>query len=347
MEFTKSEAKQWAKKHFEGVQTSVLPSFTPDLAELDEEGIRFDVRHLAKLGYFSLSLAMWSCAMTLEERKKFMEIVCDEAKGKVLVSIYMVMDTVEQDVEILKHFERVGGHSALLGYPAQFYPRSEEDIYQVTKLYCDSANLAMILYPSQKFDFIRLHPSYFPLGILEPLADIENVVALKITMFADPGLFAECFRLIGDRLLINEASPHYWPIAIPRYGVQWAGCGPYPPPYITLFNLLRKGDLDKAMDLFWKLYPIMMTTPAVQMGAEGLYHFTMWKYLQWCCGGNGGMLRQPLMKLNEMMKIGIKGAVSAVGITPPESEEEFYVGKVNYGKGARLTDAAKLLAGHG
>jgi len=114
-----------------------------------------------------------------------------------------------------------------------------------------------------------------------------------------------------------------------------------------LFNLLREGDLDKAMDLFWKLFPIMGTTPAVQLGAEGLYHFTMWKYLQWCCGGNGGMLRQPLMKLNAMTMLGIRGAVSAVGITPPESDEEFYVGKVNYAKGARLTDYAAKLAAHG
>ena len=45
MEFTKSEAKQWAKEHYGGLCGTLCPSFTPDLMELDEEGIRHDVRH--------------------------------------------------------------------------------------------------------------------------------------------------------------------------------------------------------------------------------------------------------------------------------------------------------------
>jgi len=39
MEFTKSEAKAWAKKHYHGLVSTLSPSFTPDLKELDEEGI--------------------------------------------------------------------------------------------------------------------------------------------------------------------------------------------------------------------------------------------------------------------------------------------------------------------
>jgi 4-hydroxy-tetrahydrodipicolinate synthase len=45
MEFTKSEAKQWAKENYKGLAGVLSPSFTPDLSELDEEGIRYDVRH--------------------------------------------------------------------------------------------------------------------------------------------------------------------------------------------------------------------------------------------------------------------------------------------------------------
>ena len=54
MEFTKVEAKDWAKEKFTGLEGIMLPSFTPDLAELDEAGIRHDVRYLINQGFFSI-----------------------------------------------------------------------------------------------------------------------------------------------------------------------------------------------------------------------------------------------------------------------------------------------------
>ena len=40
MEYTKSEAKLWAKKNIKGLEVPIFPSFTPDLEKLDEDGIR-------------------------------------------------------------------------------------------------------------------------------------------------------------------------------------------------------------------------------------------------------------------------------------------------------------------
>ena len=72
MEFTKSEAKQWAKENYNGLEGVICPSFTPDLAELDEEGIRHDVRHAISQGFFSVLASPESSEMTLEERKKYL-----------------------------------------------------------------------------------------------------------------------------------------------------------------------------------------------------------------------------------------------------------------------------------
>jgi len=43
MEFSKVEAKEWAKQNMKGLEAVLFPSFSPDLQELDEEGIRYDV----------------------------------------------------------------------------------------------------------------------------------------------------------------------------------------------------------------------------------------------------------------------------------------------------------------
>jgi 4-hydroxy-tetrahydrodipicolinate synthase len=352
MEFTKSEAKQWAREHYKGLEGAIMPSFTPDLAQLDEEGIRHDVRHFINQEFFSILCAPESTAMTLEECKKFFEIVCDEAKGKISVSMAMLLNTIEQDMELLMHFEKVGGIHALVGHPVQYYPESEEDIYQTFKEVCDSTNLAIDIYPSAKSNFGRFHQSQFNLKLLERLADIPNAVAMKVGGGLDITAYAaEAFRLVGDKILVQCPQETMWPITVPKYGQQWAGAAPYDmfqspdnPQFVNYFNLLGNGDINRAMDIYWKLTPSRNAYANAFMlyGAGGCYPFTLWKYWQWLVGGNGGMLRQPSHRLYEHDKEKSKAAMRAAGITVREApEEEFYVGRVNYAKGARLKVRAK------
>ena len=343
LEFTKSEAKQWAKKNYKGLEGGIGPSFTPDLSELDEEGIRHDVRHNISKGMFSVFCEVEVCAMTFEERKRFVEIVCDEAKGKVLVSMFTGVDNVEQDIELLKHFEKVGGTHALLGYPGTFYARSEEDIFQVTKKVCDSVNLAIDLWPKPKFDFGRFHPSKFNPRLVARITDIPNVVSVKAYISDGLGKWAEINHLVGDKILLQAAEPAEWPITVYKYGQQWAGPADYVifdqtpdnPRIVRMFNLFAKGEFLKAMDIYWELAPIIMDARDAAFQLPNL--FIGMKYLQWLTGGNGGMFRQPCDPIPQSNKDAIRAGLKAAGITPREPEEEFYVGRVNYAKGARLS----------
>ena len=122
LEFTKTEAKQWAKENLKGLEGVIHASYTPDLSGLDEEGIRWDVNYLIANKLSCILCAVEASAMTFEERKQFVEIVCDEAKDKIHVSMTILQNTVEEDLEMLAHFEKVGGSFALI-FPAMM-PRS-------------------------------------------------------------------------------------------------------------------------------------------------------------------------------------------------------------------------------
>jgi 4-hydroxy-tetrahydrodipicolinate synthase len=340
MEFTKSEAKQWAKIHYKGLDGTLSPSFTPDLETLDEEGIRYDVRHNIDKGMFSVMCQTEVCSMTFEERKKFVEIVCDEAKDKVLVSMFTGIDTIERDIELLKHFEKVGGTHTLFGWPGMFYAKSEEDIYHVTKKVCDATNVAIDLWPKPKFDFGRFHPSQFNPKLIERITDIPNVVAIKAYISDGLGKWAEVQHRVGDKVLLQSAEIEEWPITVAKFKQQWAGPADYVifdqtvenPRIIRMFNLFLKGDFLKAMELYWELAPITLGARAAmfQSGMMGV------KYIQWLTGGNGGMYRQPAFPMFQRQKDAMRAGIKAAGIIPPEDEEEFYVGKLNYAKGLRL-----------
>jgi 4-hydroxy-tetrahydrodipicolinate synthase len=340
MEFTKSEAKQWAKEHYKGMDGCISPSFTPDLTELDEEGIRHDVRHNIRKGMFSVFCQTEVCSLALAERKRFVEIVCDEAKGKVLASMFTGIDTIEQDIEMLKHFEKVGGTHTLLGWPGTFYAKSEEDIYRVTKKVCDATNLCIDLWPKPKFDFVRFHPSHFNPQLIERITDIPNVVSIKAYISDGLGKWAEIQHRVGDKVLVQSAEMEEWPITVAEFKQQWAGPADYvifdeensENPRITrMFNLFLEGEFLKAMDLYWELAPIIIDARKVQFqsGMMGV------KYMQWLTGGNGGMYRQPAMPIFQHQKDAMRAGLKAARVTPREPEEEFYIGRLNYEKGFR------------
>ena len=344
MEYTMPEAKNWAKEHFKGIEGLIMPSFTPDFTKLDEEGIRYDVQHAIDQGYFSLCCILEATAMTNEERGRFTEIVCDEAKSKILVSLGLLPESVEQGLQQIKHFESVGGTHVLLGYPVGFDFTSEEDIFQYTKMICGATNLLINIYAQPMWGFARFHPSAFNPRLLDRMADIDNVVAMTTPASNMPS-FAEYQHLMGDKLLIQSPSHSSWPVTIPKYGQQWGGAlmhdilqTPENRRLIRMFNLFVQGEFEDAMDIYWELTPLF-DVQAAQMprySGAGLHPFILWKYYQWLTGGNGGMLRTPVHRMNQGDKDAVRRALKATGINPREPEEEFYVGRVNYGKGARL-----------
>jgi 4-hydroxy-tetrahydrodipicolinate synthase len=339
VEFTKSEAKAWAKKNYHGLEGCIQPSYTPDMLQLDEEGIRHDVRHNISKGVFSVFCAFEVSPMSFEERKQFVRIVCDEAKGKALVSCFGVIDDAEVSIELLNYFESVGGTHCLMGWPTNFYATSEEDIYRITRKICDSINIAVDLWPKPFYDFGRFHPSGSNPALVERICQIPNVVAIKSYLSDSMGKWVDLHNRVGNQVLLQAAEISEWPITVAKYGQVWAGPADYvifdetaKNPRITkMFNLFVKGEFAKAMELYWELAPIThgARDAAFSAGMLGM------KYMQWLCGGNGGMFRKPTSYLFQRQKEAMRAGLKAAGVTPREPEEEFYIGRVNYSKGIR------------
>jgi 4-hydroxy-tetrahydrodipicolinate synthase len=346
LEFTKAEAKAWAKANFIGLEAPVFPSFTPDLSELDEDGIRWDVNHIIANGMISILIAPEGTGMTQEERKRFVSIVNDEVRGRVHTSVSVLMDTVEQNIDIMQHHEKTGGTMAMLGHPIMYDPESQEELFRNYKYMCDATNLALVFYPG-RLKLKRWDPSGWPMPVLDKIADIPNVVAMKIQGGATLDYSIKCFELAGDRILVADPMPTAWPVTIPKYGQQWAGAGPFygsqtpeDQRNVKLFNAYRNNNLDEAKRLNEQAMPNAAAAGAAFMNVNypetGILIAYVDKYAHWCLGGNGGVLRQPTGRLYDYQKESIRAGLRAIGFTPREPEEEFFVGRMNYAKGARL-----------
>ena len=103
---------------------------------------------------------------------------------------------------------------------------------------------------------------------------------------------------------------------------------------VKLFNLFMQGEFDQAMDLYWELSPIHMNAMKVALYQSGGGYLGI-KYLDWLAGGNGGLFRQPGARIPHHARQAMRAGLKAIGVTPREDDEEFWVGRVNYAKGIR------------
>lgn len=329
-----STQKRWADEQMVGVENQLMPSFTPDLSELDEAGIRLDVQQTKAHG-FSSTLCTAEAGMSLEETRQFLSIVTDEAGDELKVSTTLVGDSFEENHELLAYAEETGCDSVLLGFPPNWYPETAAEILDRSVEFCTATDLPVVLYVSNKFNFEEIHPSGYPLEILDDLADLETTVAVKVS---DPRLLEQVHRICGDRLLVSNPIEGLLPNHVATYDMQWIGAGPYEvfqspsnPYLVDYFDHLRAGRWDEAMDIYWRLKPIRETfmqqmEPQLRLGT---YHWPAHKFYQWLSGGNGGYTRQPVMSLGKHEREEIRNAMRQAGLDPETNDEEFFVGRSN------------------
>jgi len=333
----RTERKAWAKESLIGLENAIMPSFIADMSELDEDGIRHDVRHAIAQGFFSTMCAV-ETGLTTQEAQRFISIVCDEAKGQILVSFTLLNNSFAESLELLAHAETAGASHALLGYPATFRPRDPIEIYEKTAMLAESTNLGLVMYASDKFDFGRFHPSQIPFDAYDRIADLPNVVSLKVG-FGDPAMAFEAFERFGDRVLVNVGTPWLlglFPMLRAKYGAQWFGGGswemwqaPEKPYLVEYHRHVMAGEIDKARSIYWQIAPatqIMMGSIA-RGGDGGMYNWPFGKYISWSVGGNGGAMREPTQRLNPMMMHSRKMALRAIGIEPAENDDQFWIGR--------------------
>lgn len=345
-----SQPKQWARATMRGVQNMLIPSFSPDLAELDEDGIRWDVQQSIAHGFFGMNLTT-QVGLTTAEAQRFVDITVDEAAGRIQVSPVVTFNSLDENLAFIRYAAAAGCDTLLVAYPPSFYPQSPDDIVAVTQQMCAAApELPMVIYVSFKWNFGRFHPAGFPLEVLERVTDIPNVVGLLVGII-EPGFVHEAFRRFNGKVLVQAPWERWAPLLTQNFGMQYFGPGAYElfqtPEQRTLvdyYNLLLDGRTDEAMQRFWQLTPVRMVFEKQFMPTQmiGTYHWPQQKFYQWLTGGNGGFTRQPVMKLYQHEVDEAMGALRALGVTPRENLAEFYVGRVNYEKGVRPPTTLKV-----
>ena len=332
--YTRLEARQWAKENLHGLANVVIPSFTQDLSRLNEKGIRHDIRRNIELG-FTGTLLVAETATTLEEYIEFTKIAVDEAKGNIKIIHHASFNTLKENIQAVKLAEEAGAELVLLSYPANFYPKDSQEIYEYTKNFAEATNLGIILFPVPLWNFERLHPAAIdPKIIRQLLNDVPNIVAIK----AEGGMplvagFTQCYQLFKDEVIVMtplEKDAFAIGNLVP---IQWMATSNYEmygDVLPKLFNLMQEGKFEEVYEQYWKLQPARSTIGKFMASSDGagLVNRMLWKYAAWLNGFNGGPLRQPTMKVNKAQMSAIRQALIKSGIeVTNDDDSQFFIGR--------------------
>jgi 4-hydroxy-tetrahydrodipicolinate synthase len=333
--YTRTEARQWAREKLVGAINCTIPSFTGDLRAINEKAIRHDVR-LAKEHGFLGTLGVSEISISLPEYLEFLRICKDEAGDDFYVVHHASWNDLEQNLEAVRGAEEAGADLVLLAYPPNFYPESEQEVYDYTKAVCDATDLAVILFPMYLWGFSpRIHPADIPVHLIRRLLDdCPNIAVIK----AEGGFpfiqgAMDCQRHFGDEVVISmpiEAELFALSTVMPIQLSATSDHEYYGPMIPRAMELLRNGKFDEASDLFWQLHPARKAkgglAPSMHGGA--FINRQMWKFQGWLQGYNGGPLRQPTQRIHDaQMNVLRKGLIDA-GLEPSmDPFREFFIGR--------------------
>lgn len=332
-EYTRAEAKSWARETFRGACNVIIPSYTTDLRSLNEAAIRHDVRRNIELGFWG-ALLVSEAGTTLDEMRTFMEIALDEADSGHRFLLQGVFDTTDDIVAVANDARALGVDGMLLGHPNSFYPTSAQQVEDYTVDICEATDLAVVLFVVEHSNLRRLDVRGFPADVLERLTKVDTIVAVKYEVGRQQtaNTYETFRRLENADVLLSDPMEFTAPLWVDIFGMQWMGTSNYEyyGSYVPrLLALLQAGQREEAMEEYWRIQPARSARSATMssVGAN-LVHRYVWKFQAWLNGYNGGPIRQPAMKLSEsQMRTSADGVRQAGIAAADEPFADFFAGR--------------------
>lgn len=314
-----------------------MPSYTPDLVALDEDAVRIDVRNSIDHGFFSTAGSRINIGDS--EPGRMLEIAVEEAQGRILVSSMVTGRSTESDIEWAARCAEIGC-SHLFLMPPKPLPPTGEALLTHYRSVAESTDLPVIVYASLSAR-TDLGPSGVTLGVFDALADLPNVVGVKLTQPMPASTAFRVAECLSDRLLLGPVHLDLFPLLARHYGAQWTGQWlvesmqtPEHPYVVDFVNASAAGDFDTAMKVFDVFEPALRAffafqAPLIENGGHPLAHM---KYYKWCTGGNGslppdaGYPRDQVPVLTAADRAAIRSTYAAIG-SPVVDDGSFLAGR--------------------
>jgi 4-hydroxy-tetrahydrodipicolinate synthase len=228
-----------------GVMPALVTPFTADEA-VDEAGLRALVRHVLPHvnGMVPCGTTGEFVYLTPDEQRQIIEIVVDEVAGRVPVVAGTGAASTRLAVQLAQQAQKAGASACLVVTPFFLHP-SDKGIYQHFYEIAHAVDIPIILY-----NIPQVVDAYLPRTVVEDLADIPNIVALKDSS-GNLTYTMEVLEMTRGRLdvLIGHDEVVLPALAGGCSGMILASAQVFPEVWQKLYASVRAGEIEKAREL--------------------------------------------------------------------------------------------------
>nr|MBC7245500.1 4-hydroxy-tetrahydrodipicolinate synthase [Chloroflexota bacterium] len=228
-----------------GVMPALVTPFTAD-EEVDEAGLRTLVRHVLPHvdGVVPCGTTGEFVYLTPDEQRRIIEIVIDEVAGRVPVIAGTGAASTRQAVQLARAAQQAEADACLVVTPFFLHP-ADKGIYQHFYEIAQAVDLPIIMY-----NIPQTVDAYLPRTVIEDLADIPNIVALKDSS-GNLTYTMEVLEMTKGRLdvLIGHDEVVLPALAAGCSGMILASAQVFPEIWQKVYAAVQAGDLETARTL--------------------------------------------------------------------------------------------------
>jgi 4-hydroxy-tetrahydrodipicolinate synthase len=315
MNYSRADAKLYARTHMKGIWAAALTPFKPDRS-IDEAGFRANLRHwvddLGIDGVFVCGKQGEFFAMSVAERKRTFEIAVDELKGRAGTIMSCSDQNLDVVIELAQHAQAIGADYIVVHAPVlHFLHRQDDTLENYYRIISDEVEIGIALWSHPDSGYL-MSPE-----LCARVAELPNVVAIKYSVPRE--MYARLTRLAGDKILVSTASEEEWFDNIVELGWRLYLCSS--PPYLFQTKVDRRmrdytdlafaGDIARARAIRDSLNPVRQAFRASRPPEKMHAHSKYWQEL---LGQAGGAVRAPMLELTAAEKEATRQALLTCGL---------------------------------
>lgn len=231
---------------------------------VDERAMRHMVDHFVDAGVHGLVVLGSNGEypyLSDEEKRQLIDVVVDQAKGRVAVIAGTGYMGTDQTIALTKHARDVGADAAMIALPI-YYQLDFEDVKRHYQRISGEAGLPIVYYNFPDATGLKLTPAQ-----IAELAEIEHVAGVKETI-PDVDEIGELAELMKGKTfsVLSGTVLNLMPV-MERGGVGAIGVLPNhaPAQCVEFYNAIKSGDQAKAgeiMSYLFKFLPLMTAVGA-------------------------------------------------------------------------------------
>ena len=241
-----------AMKKLEGVVSALVTPFD-DGDNIREDSIRRIINYNLKngvSGFYVCGSTGESLLLTLDERKKVLEIVKDEVKDRAFIIANIGCMGTKFSIELAKHAEETGV-DAISSFPPIYYKFSFDEIKQYYFDIADSVNVPLIIYYIPSFTNVEMSLENF-----SELLEHKNIIGVKFTSM---NLFMlERIKALSNKTIFNGFDEVFLGgLSLGADGMIGSTCNIVPAIIRAIYDSFRSKEMEKAYIYQQKLNEII------------------------------------------------------------------------------------------